>query len=91
MPLKLRDDVQKQAIASIRRYFAEELDQDVGDLKAQLVLEFFMKEIAPSIYNAAIADAHVFIHDRTTDLEDAMYQKEFAYWQPAQSVKRKRD
>jgi len=90
MPLKLRDDVEKQGIASVRRYFAEELDQEIGDLKAKLLLDFFVKEVGSSIYNAALSDASVFIRDRTADLEDAMYQKEFAYWQPSDAVKRKR-
>ena len=70
----------KQAIASIRRYFADELDQDIGDLKARLVLEFILKEIAPSVYNSAIADAQTYLRDRVADLEGACSAPEFAFW-----------
>ncbi len=53
MAISLSDEASKQSIASIRRYFADELDQDIGDLNAGLVLGFFLKETAPSVYNSA--------------------------------------
>lgn len=89
MTVTLSDDAVKQAVASIRRYFDEVLDQDIGDLKAQLVLDFILKEIGPSIYNDAVADAQTFIRDRVADLEDATHKPEFGYW-PSTSVRRKR-
>jgi uncharacterized protein (DUF2164 family) len=87
MTLTLSDDARKHSIASIKRYFAEELDQDVGELKAGMVLDFFLKEIAPSVYNAAIGDAQTYIRDRLVDLEGACSAPEFAYW-PSPSARR---
>ena len=87
MTISLPDDARKQSIVSIKRYFAEELDQDIGELKAGLLLEFFLKEIAPTIYNSAIADAQTYLRDRLADLEGACAAPEFAYW-PSGSVRR---
>jgi uncharacterized protein (DUF2164 family) len=89
MTIELPDDARNQSVASIQRYFREELDQDIGDLKAGLVLEFFLKEIAPSVYNAAIADAQTYVRDRLVDLEGACTAPEFGFW-PSSSVRRKR-
>ena len=89
MIITLTDDARKHATASIRRYFDEELDQDVGDLKAGLLLDFFLKEIAPTVYNGAIADAQTFVRDRLADLEGVCSAHEFAYW-PSSSVRRAR-
>jgi len=89
MTVTLPDDARKQAVASIKRYVLEELDQDIGELKAGLILEYFLKEIAPSVYNAAIADAQTYIRDRLVDLEGACSAPEFAYW-PRSSVRRAR-
>jgi len=86
MTISLPDPARKQSIASIKRYFDEELDQDIGELKAGLVLEFILKEIAPTIYNGAIADAQTYFRDRVADLEGACSVPEFAYW--SSSVKR---
>ena len=83
MAITLAPDVKKQAIASIRRFFAEQWDQDVGDLKADLLLDYVLREIGPSVYNRAIGDAQVYLRDRVADLEGACYEKEFGYWPPA--------
>ena len=80
MPVALSDDTTEKALASIRRYSAEHLDQEMGELQARLLLEFFLKEIAPSVYNAAIADAQTYLRDRVADLEGACYAPEFGYW-----------
>lgn len=89
MTIALPDDATKHAVASIKRYVAEELDQDIGDLKAGLMLEFFLKEIAPTVYNTAIADAQAFLRDRVADLDGACAAPEFAYWKSS-TVRRAR-
>jgi uncharacterized protein (DUF2164 family) len=89
MTITLADDARKQSIASIKRYFLEELDQDIGELKAGLVHEFFLKEIAPTIYNGAIGDAQAYLRDRLVDLEGTCVAAEFGYW-PSASVRRAR-
>jgi uncharacterized protein (DUF2164 family) len=82
--IKLADEKRKQSIASLKRYVAQELDQDIGDLKAGLLLEFFLKEIAPSVYNGAVADAQTYLRDRLSDLEAVCYHEEFGYWPKAE-------
>lgn len=80
MSIPLSADDTKRALASIRQFSAEHLDEEFGDLKAQLVLEFFLKEIAPSVYNRAITDAQKYFQERTLDLEGVCHEKEFGYW-----------
>jgi len=80
MAITLAPEVTKQLLASIKRYVAEHLEQDIGDLQAGLLLDFFLKEIAPSVYNTAIHDAQNYVQDRLNDLEGVCYEKEFTYW-----------
>ena len=40
MPIALTPEVTKQLQASIKRFTAEHLDEEVGDLKAALFLDF---------------------------------------------------
>lgn len=82
MAIEFTPETKKQAIASIRRYFAESWDLEVGDLKADLLLDYVLREIGPTIYNRAVADAQVYLRDRVADLEAACYEKEFGYWPP---------
>ena len=51
MAIELSQEVRKQLRASIKRYALENLEQDIGDLKADMLLEYFLKEIGPTVYN----------------------------------------
>ena len=80
MALELTPEQRTEAIQSIRRFFTEELDQDIGDLKAALVLDYVLRELAPSVHNAAIETAQAYLRDRLSDLEAIAAEPEFAYW-----------
>ena len=80
MPIKLSPDTVKQLQDSIKRFFAEELEQDIGDLKSGTVLDYVLKEIGPSIYNQAIADAQARFQEHVTDLDGACHEPELGYW-----------
>jgi uncharacterized protein (DUF2164 family) len=81
MSLTLSPDARTKALASLRRYFSEELEHELGELPAQLFLDFVLEEIGPSVYNAAIADAQTYVRDRVAELEDALHAPEFPHWQ----------
>ena len=53
---------------------------EVGDLKAKLLLDFFLGEIGPIVYNSAIADAQAYFQGKVADLEGSCYEAEFGYW-----------
>ena len=89
MAVRLSEEATKEAIASIRRYCGEQLDVEIGDLQAGSLLDYFLKELAPSVYNAAIADAKTYLSDRLEDLEGTCHEREFSYWPKASSVRRK--
>lgn len=78
--MKLDPDTEKYLLESIKRFFAEELETDIGDLKATRVLDYFAAEVGPSIYNQAIADAQAYFADKTADLAGVHYEPEFDYW-----------
>lgn len=83
LPLTLPDDTRKQATASIQRFFREELGEEIGDLKASLVLDYFLLEMGPVVYNQAVVDATAFFTERAADLGALAYQEEFSYWPTA--------
>ena len=74
MPIKLSDDRRTILVADIQKYFSQELDESIGELKAGLVLDFFMKHLGPPVYNQAIRDARGFIQDKLIDLEGDFYE-----------------
>jgi uncharacterized protein (DUF2164 family) len=78
--INLPQETRAQSIHSIQRYFIERTDEEIGDLQATLLLDFFLAEIAPVVYNAAIADAQTHLRDQIADLEGVCYVPEFGYW-----------
>jgi len=88
MLMELSKRTREDAIASIQRYFEENFPEPVGDLPAGLLLDFFIDEVGPVIYNRAIADAQTRMQLRVSDMSGELYEKEFQYW-PKVDSKRK--
>ena len=80
MAITLSQEARKQLIASIKRYFDEEMDEELGDLRAGRILDYVLKEIAPTVYNQAIADAQAYFQDKALDLDGSCHEPEFGYW-----------
>lgn len=78
--MELTKDHRQALIMSLKQYFAENPDQDIGDLKTSLLLDFIIKEIGPVIYNSAVADAQARIQEMVAELDGSCYQPEFTYW-----------
>ena len=87
MKIELSTQAQKDAIASIQKYFEVNMPEMIGELHAGLLLNFFVEEIGPAIYNKAIADAQAQMLRRVDDLSGELYVDEFQYW-PRVSAKR---
>jgi uncharacterized protein (DUF2164 family) len=80
MDIELNKEVRARAVASIERWFKENADEPIGNIQAAALLNFFVAEIGPSVYNQAIADAQQYFQARTADLDGVCYQPEFSYW-----------
>ena len=86
--LELSKQARAAAITSIQRYFEENLPEPIGDLPAGLLLNFFLEDVAPVIYNQAISDAQTRLQQRLADLSGELYADEFQYW-PKVDARRK--
>jgi uncharacterized protein (DUF2164 family) len=75
--IQLTEPVRKQALASLRAYAAEELERELSDLQATLLLDHVLADIGPAIYNQAASDARAFLEERAADLEAALHKAEF--------------
>lgn len=86
MSIEISPEASKAAIASIQRYFAANMDDEIGNLAAGALLGFFLKEIGPLVYNRAVADVQTRLQARVMELDVEVYEEEFQYW--AKSGKR---
>lgn len=80
MTIELTKEDRNQAIASIERYFRENMEEKIGNVAASGLLGFILEEIGPSIYNKAIADAQERLQARVSELDFEVHEEEFSYW-----------
>ncbi|SHH09211.1 DUF2164 domain-containing protein [Massilia sp. CF038] len=88
MPIDISSDATKQAIASIQRYFTENMDEPVGSLEAGSLLSFFLTEIGPVVYNKAVADVQGKLQERVAEIDVEVYEEAFSYWSKGRKQQR---
>jgi uncharacterized protein (DUF2164 family) len=80
MAIELNKEIRKDAIESIQRYFNEHMDERIGNIQAGALLNFFIEEIGPSIYNKAVLDVQERLQQRVMEIDIEIHEEEFGYW-----------
>lgn len=80
MPIELAKEAREEAIASLQRYFSENMEEELGNMTAGLLLGFILEEIGPCIYNKGVADAQERMQLRIGELDSEIFAVEFQYW-----------
>lgn len=71
--VNLTDEQKKQLMEEIRLFFEEELGEDIGFLRQQKVLDLFLEQLAPAVYNKALDDAMYWYKRQQDNLEADFY------------------
>ena len=80
MALELRKQEIADIIPSLRRYFREELEQELSEMQAKFLLNYFLKEIAPFAYNKGVSDAESFFRSKIEDLSGTCFEPGLTFW-----------
>ena len=76
MRIRLSDERRERIVRSLRAFFTSELDRELSDFQAGLLLDFFLRELGAPVYNQAIQDARGFFQERLDDLDGEFYEPE---------------
>ena len=76
MRIRLSDERRKTLLRSINQYFAEHFDEPISDFRAQGLLDFFVRELGPPVYNQGVRDAASYVQEKLTDIEGEVYERE---------------
>jgi uncharacterized protein (DUF2164 family) len=66
--IKITKDQRNEMIAAIKHYFLKEREEEIGDLRAGLMLDFILEELAPEFYNQGVSDSYTYMKDTIEDL-----------------------
>ncbi len=66
--MALSKENEQDALHRIREYYQREREETLSDFQAKFLLDFFLEEIGPYVYNLALADAHALMSERIEEL-----------------------
>ena len=89
MSIEIPKPTRDQLLESIQRYFRENMDEPIGNMTASALLDYFVAELGPVVYNQAVADVQKNLQMRVMEVDFEVREDEFQYWQQAEQ-KRKR-
>ena len=69
-------------VPSLRKYFKEELELDLSEMRAKFLVDYFLKEIAPLAYNKGVQDAEAYCRAKVEDLPAVCFEVPLTYWSP---------
>ncbi|HLO96712.1 MAG TPA: DUF2164 domain-containing protein [Burkholderiaceae bacterium] len=90
MTIEIPKEARKQAIASIERYFQENMEEKIGNIAAAALLNYFIEEVGPLIYNQAVAEVQERLQARIAELDIEVHEEEFQYWRKLESPRKAR-
>lgn len=80
MAIELSKQDTAEIIPSLQKFFREELDQEISEMRAAFLLSYIMKEIAPFAYNRGVSDAESYFRAKVEDLPGVCFEDGLTYW-----------
>jgi len=77
-PMKIRLSADRRAalLESLTAYYAAEFDEALSGFRAEALLDFFVRELGPPVYNQGVRDAAAFVQAKLSDIEGEVYERE---------------
>jgi uncharacterized protein (DUF2164 family) len=69
MRIKLSAERRAALLRAVKEHFAAELDEPLSDFRANGLLEFFVRELGPPVYNQGVRDASSYMQQKLADIE----------------------
>jgi len=76
--IRLSEDRRKALLATMKKYFAGEFDETLSDFRAEALLDFFIRELGPPLYNQGVHDAVGYVQEKLGDIEGDIYEADDA-------------
>lgn len=66
--IKFTKDETDRIVGNIKKYFYDELDQEIGGFEAEFLMDFFAREIGPVFYNRGLSDARAIFSAKADEI-----------------------
>ena len=72
-PIEFSKEERAAATSKLRAYLREELDLELGQLPAEMLLDFIGQELGAAFYNRGLYDAQTVVQRKAEDIVEAIY------------------
>jgi uncharacterized protein (DUF2164 family) len=76
MRIRLTTERRLSLLESLTAYYASEFDEPISSFRAEALLDFFVRELGPAVYNQGVRDAASFMQAKLADIEGEIYERE---------------
>ena len=76
MRIRLDPERRTMLLDAIARFYREEFDEPLSDFRAATLLDFFVAELGPPVYNQGVRDAAGYVSEKLLDIEGEVYERE---------------
>jgi len=72
-PITFDREETKAIVGEIQDYFREELDQQIGAIPAEMLMQFFADKMGAYFYNRGLFDAQALVRKKLDDVSDEIF------------------
>jgi uncharacterized protein (DUF2164 family) len=76
MRIKLSSERRAGLLRAIKEHFVAEFDEPLSDFRANALLDFFVRELGPQVYNQGVRDASSYMQQKLADIEGEVTEVE---------------
>lgn len=72
-PIKFDKEQRAAIVSRIQRYFVDEMESEIGNIPAEMLLNFFSEQVGAHYYNKGLADAQAVFAKALDNVSDEIY------------------
>ncbi|MFL5384978.1 MAG: DUF2164 domain-containing protein [Longimicrobiaceae bacterium] len=76
MRVRLSDERRAALVRLLKERFEDDFDEEISDFRAEGLIDFFVRELGPPVYNQGVRDACAYMQGKLTDVEGEVYEPE---------------
>lgn len=80
MALEFSKEDKTQIIEAVIAFVDEQFEEEIGPLRAEAILDFFIKMVGNGAYNLGVSDAQAYLQLKLSDMPIDVYEEvEYAF------------
>jgi uncharacterized protein (DUF2164 family) len=76
MRIRLSPERRAGLLRAIKEHFSAEFDEPLSDFRAEGLLDLFVRELGPPVYNQGVRDASSYMQQKLGDIEGEVSERE---------------